>query len=881
MSRLSNCSKLGLNAPLLKNKSQLGTPMSTSDLEERLVGFAPHFAKASWPILLLATTLTVALLGNILIQSPSFHTDLTDFAPDSSEQKAHDRISKHFQNESRPLFVHVTSDDGSNVLTLSNLKLQAEHLKVVENRSHQLQDVVVTWITAPGMVQLALDEQAQGTELASINDWPELLDLVTDDGQDCLSDPDDQLDAAATFAAASLLNQDFDISSTCDWLESGSGDGIPYSSSTLWILSIDPSLSSDERKAKQQQLRDVFDDLSSDSGLNYGVASLDLISSDIDEGTFDNLALLILLAMILVVTLLAISFRSIRGVIFPLTGLSFALIWTYGLLVLAGSKLTALEVAVAPLVLGLGIDYSIHLQRRYSVLRSEHETPAEAWLASCARLSVPLSLAVITTVAAFLANMVSPLPPLKTFGFALAFGVVMAFFNSTIVVGALHVVMDRKKDSTSTNEVVQLPVLTEPLFRIQRHQQAAVVIAALILTGASIIGALNIETDFDLADFLDDDMTIMQVRSELENSYESAGWKIVYVMFEPVSGQDSIAGDNDLLRQLSGLHSDLESNRDVVGSNRESPSYEGPYVVLRDAILRDSTFGTSHNLAVERGEVYRIDSQQEIDIAQAFSSLANNSSTADPLTGQTWSERVNNSVHLEDGKIIHMRMEVRVAASTSVESSRVVTDFDSMLGSIDEPGTIRAMLSDHATLYVTGDLVILQTVLDGLNTSQLESTLISLGVSTIVLLLLTRRLLPALIVLLPVVLATLWVVGSMAYLGLKWNVLTVMVTALTIGIGIDYAIHMWRRFEVEMERQESRWEAMRTTLSTTGVALILSAGTTAIGFLVLLLSPMPVIRDFGLVTTMTVVYSLILCVVLLPVLLLLASERGSASHNDN
>ena len=96
-------------------------------------------------------------------------------------------------------------------------------------------------------------------------------------------------------------------------------------------------------------------------------------------------------------------------------------------------------------------------------------------------------------------------------------------------------------------------------------------------------------------------------------------------------------------------------------------------------------------------------------------------------------------------------------------------------------------------MYVTGDLVALQNVLDGLNSSQLSSTAISFVVSFIVLLLLTRRPVPAIVVLTPVVLATLWVVGSMVVLSLKWNVLTVMVTALSLGIGIDYVIHMWRR----------------------------------------------------------------------------------------
>ena len=125
----------------------------------------------------------------------------------------------------------------------------------------------------------------------------------------------------------------------------------------------------------------------------------------------------------------------------------------------------------------------------------------------------------------------------------------------------------------------------------------------------------------------------------------------------------------------------------------------------------------------------------------------------------------------------------------------------------------------------------------------------------------------------PVALASLWVAGSMAALGLKWNVLTVMVTALTLGIGIDYSIHMWRRFEVELDRRDTHWEALRAALSTTGVALIMSALTTGLGFLVLLFSPMPVIQDFGLITAVTVFFSLLLSLILLPVLVELSARN--------
>ncbi|GIR76175.1 MAG: hypothetical protein CM15mP78_08740 [Candidatus Poseidoniales archaeon] len=157
---------------------------------------------------------------------------------------------------------------------------------------------------------------------------------------------------------------------------------------------------------------------------------------------------------------------------------------------------------------------------------------------------------------------------------------------------------------------------------------------------------------------------------------------------------------------------------------------------------------------------------------------------------------------------------------------------------------------------------------------------ISLIVSFLVLFLLTRRIMPAIIVLFPVGIASLWVVGSMALIGLKWNVLTVMVTALTLGIGIDYSIHMWRRFEVELKKRGDHWGALKEALDTTGVALMLSATTTMAGFAVLLFSPMPIIQDFGLITAITVLFSLVLALMVLPVLVEL-SARGEESASED
>lgn len=852
--------------------------------EELLVPFAPTFRKASWAILIVSTLITAGLVVNLsVLDPPSFHTDLADFAPDSESKEAHERISAHFDAETRPMFVHITRDDGGNVLDMDSIHLMADHLGLMQNKSVELNDAVDTWTTTPGVMQLALDEEANSTPLKSVTSWEQMLDLTLDDDVTCTLSADDQLLSAATFAASALLNNDLSIDSTCLYLETGNGSAAPSSSSTLWVLQIDPSLSVDERKIIQDQIRDQFTNLSLDSELTYGVASIDLLSHDIDEGTFDNLALLIVLALVLVIALLGISFRSVKNVVFPMVGLSFALIWTYGALNIFNARFTALEVAVAPLVLGLGIDYSIHLQRRYAFIRQNLDDAAEAWMRTCAFLSTPLLLAVITTVAAFLANILSPLPPLATFGKALAFGVVSAFLTSTIVVGAFHVILDKISHAGDHQRGLKMPRFSAALSKIHREQQAAILLVALLISGVSILGAMNLETEFDISDFLGDDMEIMHVRSELETSYESAGWKMVYIMVEPVNGADSIPGDIVLLNELRGLHSDLESNRHIVGSdsNNPSPSYEGPYVVVRDAILRDSSFGDTHNLEVYSGdgEVYPAPSKT-IDLAALFVDLSTNDSVADPLTGLTWAQRVERTVDLQSGQISHIRNEIRVDVSTSSESSKVISGIESMLGSENDIGKTRQILVGHGLIHVTGDLVSLQNVLDGLNASQLSSTTISLGVSFFVLLILTRRFVPALLVLLPVVFSTLWVVGSMIILGISWNVLTVMVTALSLGIGIDYAIHMWRRFESNKAETDDPWVALENAVATTGIALIVSAATTALGFLVLILSPMPLVQDFGLITGITVIFSLILCLLVLPVLLMMA-EKDLSGGSDS
>jgi predicted RND superfamily exporter protein len=178
---------------------------------------------------------------------------------------------------------------------------------------------------------------------------------------------------------------------------------------------------------------------------------------------------------------------------------------------LAGSEFLILEVAVAPVVLGLGIDYLIHLQRAYEKAREKESNPALAWIRSFSILRLALTLSVITTAFAFLANFLSPLPPLRSFGVTLALGVVSAFIASTVTVGALHVVAD-KTTGVGGRRSLQLDGFANFATEFQRKHTALILLSVVGLTLSSVVISVGqLDTKFELTDFLGEEMEVIDV----------------------------------------------------------------------------------------------------------------------------------------------------------------------------------------------------------------------------------------------------------------------------------------------------------------------------------------------------------------------------------
>ena len=104
----------------------------------------------------------------------------------------------------------------------------------------------------------------------------------------------------------------------------------------------------------------------------------------------------------------------------------------------------------------------------------------------------------------------------------------------------------------------------------------------------------------------------------------------------------------------------------------------------------------------------------------------------------------------------------------------------------------------------------------------------------------------------------------MALLGIPYTIITSITTALAIGIGVDYTIHVIHRYREEFAKRRNPERAAIRTLATTGSALLGSALTTALGFAVLTLSPLQSFEHFGITVAITIAYSLIVSILVVP-----------------
>ncbi len=572
-----------------------------------------------------------------------------------------------------------------------------------------------------------------------------------------------------------------------------------------------------------------------------------------DDSSASSLALLMGLAFLVIAVLLVLFYRQKSDVLLSLGGLILTIVWALGFQGLLGPD--GLSVIGAPSVLGqmvpvmmigLCVDYGIQGTSRYREAVAEGRDASEGIGEAVAAVMLPLGLAGGTTIISFLTNLFGDISGLADFGVVAGVGVASGLYIFLTGVPAVRVLLDRRSQAqgkTLTSRPMDQAIPGAGAL-VERISAMTVRKPAYILAGAGlvtlILGGLitQLESSFSSTDFLPDGTESKE--------------DIVFL-------GDNLGGNSEPVTVL--IEADITSDRTLRNLLDFSSAIEDP-------VQRPSA--VSSGVKASLGTVFDgLPLSKQAEIAELTTNLDN------PLViDSAVVQQVLDLIREADPE----GFDTVVAYGEDGEIDRTILQFDALTGDSERTAELfdqvdALWFGEDAEITPIANEIIGLEVTDSLTSSQGTSIVLTIVAALVVLIMFfwATEFRPMLAVLstFPILLVLIWILGTMVILGYSYNVITALITALSIGIGVDYTIHITHRFLEEREATDSVAGAMDATMRTTGGALIGSALTTALGFAVLIFSPIPPMGQFGLLTAITVLYSLIAAIVVLPPMLVI------------
>ena len=571
-----------------------------------------------------------------------------------------------------------------------------------------------------------------------------------------------------------------------------------------------------------------------------------IVSVQINEVTDEANQIIIPMIFIVIFAILFISFRRPSYVILPMLALVISAIWLFGSMVLLGINFNTIAVAIVPLIMGLGVDYSVHILHHYRSELGRGKTPSEAIKNSVLEIGNAMFLAMITTVIAFTSFLTATLPPIRDFGLLLALGIIYTFITAITLLTSSRLLLDRKKEKFNNGKkrTYKLDYYMGKLGNLILSRQKTIIVILLIITIIFGFQAVQIKTGFNFDSFLPEDNEALGILEEIQNKFPFASEDQEYILLE---------GDVATVQTLEGMretHEKLKDDTFVAKNSDGSLKTNSIYKILMDAAKVNETLIEKFNL----DEDTYIPKTDE-DVKRAYDYL---------LESFEYGFTAQSNINKDNGKYNAAIIRIYVTIqSENVESAALDEDLGKMMeefkGDISDYGNVDAT--------ITGNYVIWQKISSSLTESQVTSTGISLVLACIVLIISYRRPSLGIIAMIPVMVSIVWILGTMTLLDWPLDILTITVTSLTIGIGIDYAIHATERFRLVIDKTGDIKAAVVETISRTGGALLIAALTTSLGFSMLIFAPIPPQVKFGVITAMTIAYSFLTSVLLLPLVL--------------
>ena len=532
-----------------------------------------------------------------------------------------------------------------------------------------------------------------------------------------------------------------------------------------------------------------------------------------------NMIIIFPIALVLVSLVLFFFHRTLKGLIIAFLPPAFAIALTFGVLGIVQPELTIISVAVVALLMGLGVDYSIHLMNR---LAEEHtiENKVEKIEKILKYTGKAVLLSTVTTIIGFASLMVSSMSPIVTFGFGCAIGIFFCFISAIILVPCLALILQFKKNG-------RVSVWKKLANFAVKYRKRILFISGFIAV-LSLIVIPEIKTDVNYFELAPKDIPEVDAMFRYSENFGSgSNLNALLVETDP----------NGLL--------DPEIIKELVKMENE----------MRDVIA--SAFPDVDERKIEKS-IYSV-----ADEIKEVSDLINRSIVAEKLAEFVGIQKILFDMIAEGGIVDKDFSKTIIVVGIPISSS--IGQIEKVVEEINTIASSTVLPHNGHISQLTGQDAITLAVNNRLTDEQVRSMILALLLVLAALIFIFSSSTYGFLTMIPVLFVLMWEPGFLVATDIPLSLVTISIAAIMVGIGIDYGVHITHRFREEIERGIPKMDAIKISIEKTGLSLVEAASTTVAGVASIYFVNVPALQEFGIVIIMMIILSCIAAALILPV----------------
>jgi len=571
-----------------------------------------------------------------------------------------------------------------------------------------------------------------------------------------------------------------------------------------------------------KQLKEIVNKSGIKEKVYYGGIPFQMI--EFNNIILDESKLLVPLSIVLISISLFLSFRTVSGVLIPILSVLISTIWTLGLMGIFKIAITVISNSIPVILIAVGGAYSIHVISKFNEVAPTDKDKIRKSADALSRIILPVMLAAITTIAGFISFVFgSYLILIREFGIFSSIGILFSLIISVTFVPSVLSLLHTKQKRGAGNEVIArekgFDIFMGKLAKWILKNEKIIIYIGVIIVIASILCIPKITRRVNMLDYFKPGTNIRQTEELMKQKLGGSTPLQILVngdIFDPA-----------VLNEMKKMTEFLESQVDL------------------------------HNV------------QSVVDLIEEMSDVMGEGKVIPDRK-----DKVANLWFLLEGEEIINHLVNPDKTEAIIHATFANADTKQIQSLVENIETyIKKANSDSVTFAQTGMPSIYIHLDNSIFSSQIKSLILAIILVFICLVFLVRSFFGGLIGLIPIGFSLVVIFGLMGITGIPLDIATVLVGSICIGIGIDYSIHFINRFREEFKKDKNESEALKTTLETTGKAILINVIAVTIGFLVFFWGNVVPMQRFGILVAITMICAGIGSIIILPAVILLTKAR--------